>query len=250
MSSAGRVDGGQIGVRSLPGQGSTFWFELPIRRSAQDVPAARKSLEGLRVMSAIRDRQLAARVADDLKKWRVNAQQVPSVEIMQRLHDTAALGKSWACECLLLDDQGSDQGVIPILRGIHADVLLKTLRIVVITRSSGLAARLHDEFSVYVLTGTYKSESLHRLLKRLFDVAGTVRNETTRDALLDHFDLNVDQESILVPDNIEPVTSGRTGGGCFWSKTTRSTWASCGACSPAWTWLVRWRRTGSRHWHG
>ena len=131
---------------------------------------------------------------------------------MQRLHDTAALGKSWACECLLLDDQGSDQGVIPILRGIHADVLLKTLRIVVITRSSELAARLHDEFSVYVLTGTYKSESLHRLLKRLFDVAGTVRNETTRDALLDHFDLNVDQESILVPDNIEPVTSGRTRG--------------------------------------
>lgn len=69
--------GGRLGLESAPGQGSTFWFELSLRR-AQDAPSARKSgdtrtLSGQRAL-IVDDNATNRRILrQQLRSWGVEA---------------------------------------------------------------------------------------------------------------------------------------------------------------------------------
>ncbi len=200
--------GGRIGAKSTPGQGSIFWFQLPMRRSVQDVPSTRTSLQGVRIVNAIIDANLVLEVSRHLQRWGVQEQQVQPAELLQRLRDSAHLGKSWAVECLLLDCWGSENSLLPVLREIRDDPLLRSLNIVVILRQATMADRLQSEFSVYPLTGLFHAEVLRRLLNRLFDVNGSASFEAEKEDLLNYLDLNMDQD-LMLPDptteTLDPV---------------------------------------------
>jgi CheY-like chemotaxis protein len=126
---------GSIGVDSREGEGSTFWFELPLRqdplaRSAEPAPAR---LAGLRVL-ILAGNEVNRRVRQrQITDWGMRAGSFAAGdEAMRALRAAAAAGEPYHCAFL----DGSAAGGIGFARAIRSDPLLRQCAIVM---SSSLA---------------------------------------------------------------------------------------------------------------
>ena len=161
--------GGEIGVHSQPDRGSTFWFELPMRRSKHDIPPARQDLTDVRVLTIIKDPQERARVSAWLDGWQVMEERAESaIAAISKLKTSAMLGESWAFELVLADTRKQEQAVTTVVRELRAEPELASLPVLV--AGSGIEPSLTDHPSVVRIEAPIRKQELRRVLVRILDV--------------------------------------------------------------------------------
>ncbi len=126
--------GGEIGVESAPGQGSTFWFTIRCGVRAVEPVASRDArlLEGLRVLVVPGGTPSQERARELLAAWGVASEVVPdSDRALQRLRGAALAGEPFGV--VLLDTQAAGLDWARLAQAIHTDRLLASTATLLIT---------------------------------------------------------------------------------------------------------------------
>jgi signal transduction histidine kinase/CheY-like chemotaxis protein len=162
-----KLMGGQIGVDSAPGKGSTFWCEIPMRRASdQAAQAVQVSLpEGLNILLIDDDANAREAITRMLEIYRAHVTTADSGESGLRCVNTAlAEGKSF--DIILTD------WAMPGMDGIETARRIRQLengtppRIVLVTAygRDWPRARLNDSGIVYQLNKPVMPPDLHEAL--------------------------------------------------------------------------------------
>ena len=168
--------GGEIGFDSVPGEGSTFWFTVPLGRREGEPRAgtAPASVEGLHVLIVddnatnrdILERQTAT--------WRMRTTSVPSgPAALEELRRARAAGDPY--KLVLLDMQMPDMDGMSVAKAIKADATLHDTKIVVLT---SLAHHPEERNFRRVGISAYLTKPVKQ--SRLYDTLASVMDETDR----------------------------------------------------------------------
>ena len=175
--------GGDIGVRSATGQGSTFWFTVRLGRGEAStaprmtLPAA---LEGLRVLCVDRHATSRAALAAHLQAWGIHVVAVEtSAQALDDLRSASGRGEPY--DLAFIDSRMPNIAGQPLVRVIKADSALAATRLTQLTlfsqRSHG-KADLQGGFAGHVVKPVRRSQ-LYDCLVAVMDASRVALPITT-----------------------------------------------------------------------
>jgi signal transduction histidine kinase/CheY-like chemotaxis protein/HPt (histidine-containing phosphotransfer) domain-containing protein len=160
--------GGQIGVDSQPGQGSRFWFEVPLLKAVGDLPAARADLSGARILMLTTDPVLRERLATAMQNWglRLSYSSTPP-EALQMLRSAVARGMGGQFEALVVDLRDGASPALVLQRALSRSPELEGLKLLFLAGGEPLPPEVAASASSAVLRRESAGPELRSLLAEL-----------------------------------------------------------------------------------
>ncbi|HYE30460.1 MAG TPA: PAS domain-containing protein [Methylomirabilota bacterium] len=166
--------GGDIGISSEPGRGSTFWFTAVLEKEATATPSfAADHLAGLRVLIVDDNETNRLVLKHQLNGWRMAHGAAPgAAEALQELRRAAETGSSY--HLAILDMQMPEMDGLALARAIKLDPKLGSTRTILLTS-------LGDRLPPDKMTEVGLSASLLKPIRQseLFNCLATVSGGST-----------------------------------------------------------------------
>lgn len=180
--------GGQIGVDSAPGRGSTFWFQLPMLKAVGDMEIERRELGGSRVLLVTADAVLQRKLALAASNWGVTLVHASGAQdALFKLRAAAQRAGNWAFHLLLVDLGSVRTTAVGLHRSILREDALAKLQIVYLKGDEPAPADLAEGGRSLPLARALPEPEMRRQLAKIMEgeVVASLPVSTAADVQID-----------------------------------------------------------------